>query len=699
MYKLTGKKIHFIRNRYRAYLRSAVLPFVLLVGFTLVSCNLSDAGQTVSSDSISSNTSTSGNDMLSGNYMTSGNLTPTGPQTYTLSAPTAPSSLTVVIYTEGDTVYSNPVLPETVTYYKSGYRSSSYENVTFTYENGAIVLWITPDISDADLTNAHLAFTLPENLLSPEIDDNSDNDNTSEYNNNTGSSNEASQLYDNPGCFFENPLLSSDSDSTEDDLTEDNSVDKPDYITEDGGINLTMDPILYLIDYKGNITSYPLVVQRQTFDIPTLFLTTDTGEDITSRDEYVSGNLVLDGVEYEVSIRGRGNASWWKFAQKSYMLRFDEEISFFGMLPSEKWVLASTYGDLSLIRNCVAMEISGFMENLEYTPAQIPVDVYLNGEYLGVYTFSEKIEVDMDKIDLFSRYDYRTLLHRQEPDIAFLLECGGDLFNQHVIGQEYFYTSHSPRLFLEYPEFDTPYTEDFQYIEDYMNQVDRAFVRGYGYEEYIDIDSWVDWFIVMELTNNTDSAFCRSSFLYKRPGERLRLGPVWDFDMAFGNFYYDNQTYAYWATAEPIYAPAQNHYMTYLYESDAFMLAVRERWDEVKEDLLAVALEAVTNYGDMVAASRVYNNHVRGVSNSGYQVTQIANFIQRRYDWIDMSIHMSDFNRHPATESVPRDEEEVTPLLDENGNPIVMIADENGNIIFVDINGNPIVVSANTVEE
>jgi len=99
------------------------------------------------------------------------------------------------------------------------------------------------------------------------------------------------------------------------------------------------------------------------------------------------------------------------------------------------------------------------------------------------------------------------------------------------------------------------------------------------------------------------------------------------------------------------------------------MLAVRERWNECKEELLATALSAVEYYGAQVEASRVYNNPIRGVSNSSYQVDFLTGFIQRRYDWIDMSINMDDFNRHPATESLPTYETEEIPLL--SGNEII----------------------------
>lgn len=606
---------------------------------------------------------------LSGNEAASAALNPVGntaddaysdpntPRTYTLSVNIgAPAILNAGNPNPSQTASAGP-LPESVTYYKTSYYGTAYDGVTFSFENGVIYLEITPDIDDAMLVNAHIAFQLPEETRAGA---------------DSGDIPAAEKLPER-GCYFYPP------DTPE--------TPAPAYIHSDGSIDLTQNPILYIVDSDGATVSYPVATRRQTFDIPTLFLTTDMEAEIASKYEYVSGNFTLDGATYEISIRGRGNTSWRYFTQKSYLLKFDDRVSFFGMVPSEKWVLVSTFRDPSLIRNCVAMDIAACMDHLEYTPKQIPVDVYLNGEYLGIYTFSEKIDVDLQKINMFSGEDYQPPADSEDMDIAFFLECGGDLMRPHVYSQEYFMTAHSPKMFFQYPVLDEPYTDEFYYVYNYMNDLDRALVRGTGYEEYIDVDSWVDWFIVMELTNNTDSAFWRSSFLYRRPGEKVMLGPVWDFDMAFGNFDYDNKSYAYWATAEQVYDLAQNHYMSYLYQSDDFMLAVQERWDEVKEDLLATAMDSIDRNSEMVAASRVYNNHVRGVSSSEYQVNALRNFIQKRYDWIDMSIHMYGYNRHeaPYTVSDPVPEEELFP---EGGGETV-----SGNEIPPAINTEP-----NTIE-
>ena len=213
---------------------------------------------------------------------------------------------------------------------------------------------------------------------------------------------------------------------------------------DDGSVNLLEHPLLRVTDAKGNSASYPVSCRHRDYGMPVLEVFTDSGQPVTDRYEYVPGSLELYGEDYSISVRGRGNASWDKFPQKSYMLKFDEKTSIYGMLECEKYVLASTSADPALIRNCVAMDIAAVMDHLEYTPEQIPVDLFMNGTYMGIYTLSEKIDVASDKISLFSKKSLDELNREDEKDIAFMLECGGDLFQQHVYGQEYFFTPIHP---------------------------------------------------------------------------------------------------------------------------------------------------------------------------------------------------------------------------------------------------------------
>ena len=518
-------------------------------------------------------------------------------------------------------------LPEKLTLYKTSSESSAYSDIDFSVEENTITIGLNLDISDTVLSSAYPVFEL-----------------------------------DGAQCRFYPPEYSGTDDTDFSAL-----ASEYDYINEDGSINLLKEPVLYVTD-AGNDTVMYNIRARYMSDIPVLHINLDDPNISIDRYKTADATLMIDGAEYPMTIRGRGNTSWWNFPQKSYQIKFEDETSLLGTEPSDKFALVPTYLDNSLIRNPLSAKLAACLDNMEYNPYQTPVDIFLNGKYIGVYTFSEKIDAAMNKVNLFSdNFDVPSAYiaspaetHDESvntsadalPETPFLLETGGDFRVPHTMGKDFFTSTYTPKLFFKYPEFSTANTDEFKYIKKYIDDTGNAIYKHTGYDNYIDTASFVDWFILMELTCNTDSAFWRSTYIYKRPGDKLMIGPVWDFDRAYGNFHNDNKTYKYWASAEQVYDLAQNHWFSYLYESDEFMVAVKFRWDEKKDELLGTALDAIDEYGDAVRYSRSYHGAIYGNYGGDSSLKSLKNFVIKRYNWIDESIHMEDFNRRPAPYTV-----------------------------------------------
>ncbi len=521
------------------------------------------------------------------------------------------------------------LVPDKLTLYKTSDRTSSYADTEFSIEGNVITIGLTLDTNDKVLYSSYPEFSV------------------------SGGSCEYVGFSDDTGL-----------------------------------IDLTEKPTLRVTNSNGEFSDYTVCADYLT-DLPVLHIDLNDPSKPIERYNTVSANLMIDGENYPMDIRGRGNTSWWSFAQKAYLLKLDDRAPLLGWDASDKWILVPTYIDRTLIRNPVSMEMASVMDNLEYTPRQIPADVFLNGEYAGVYTFSECLDPGEGKVDIFTADtyvpgsgeafealasgEYITTVSSNEglTEIPFFLECGGDLRSPQTFTKDYFTTAYMPKLFFHYPEPDATYSDEYRFVQSYMDQVGKAIKSGEGYEEYIDVDSWVDWFIIMELSCNTDSGFWRSTFMYKRNGEKLMLGPLWDFDRAYGNFANDNPSYRYWSMAEQVYDLAQGHYMSYLYESDEFMEKVRDRWDEKKEELLATALESVDEYGRMTRTSSVYNGKRWGTYVSDKNLENLKSFIKKRYEWMDESLHMEGFNRHPAPFTVsdpkPDEPEAIDGILPDGG--------------------------------
>lgn len=385
---------------------------------------------------------------------------------------------------------------------------------------------------------------------------------------------------------------------------------------------------------------YKLNFIRVTHDIPVLHLNTD-GE-INSKSEYVTCTLNIDGAEYSASVKGRGNASWNIFPKKGYRIRLDEGAELLGLEKDRDFVLISAYPDQSLIRNAVGLSMSSVLDGLEYTPNYVICDLFLNGEYRGVYTLAEKIEFSKDKLD-----------YKNTSEPSYLLEVGWDFNDEMVYGKNFFDSRYIERIVIKEPDIEVKYSDEAKYIIEYLKKTEAAIEALDGYEEYIDVDSFIDFMIALELSCNTESAFYRSCYFYLPDGGKLKFGPMWDFDMAFGNHNLDNDDYDTLFTVDtphPYLGKNGVTWFTLLWEDESFREKVAARWNEVKEELLSAALNTLDAEYERVRASadenfnrwdilgkKVGESPKYSYSHDSYEehIEYLRQFITSRYEFLD----------------------------------------------------------------
>lgn len=406
-----------------------------------------------------------------------------------------------------------------------------------------------------------------------------------------------------------------------------------------------------ITDTAGLSQEYSFRIVPDGKNIPVLSIYTDGP--VENRIDYVNGKIYVNGDNTEafagknidgatLRIRGRGNASWDRTDKKSYRIKLDEKASVLGLKKDRDWVLVSNYYDKTLLRNVVAHSMAQQMDHLYYTPTHILVDFFLNGKYMGVYAIADKIEESNSKVDVYNG------TNPEEP--GFMIEIGWDYSQPYVRDRDYFDTELLIRLFVKEPEITAQNTPELLYIKDYLKKTEDAILAGEGYEEYIDVDNMVDWFIITELTNNTEMAFYRSCYLYKPEGGRITMGPVWDFDMAFGNHEGDISNYDGWASAEATYSYVNDTWTTYLIKDPKFMDKVRARWLEVRDRLLETAKNTIDTQYALVKESADLNFKLWNiidqkvglgrVDHKKYntyelQIEFLREFIIKRAAWID----------------------------------------------------------------
>lgn len=280
-------------------------------------------------------------------------------------------------------------------------------------------------------------------------------------------------------------------------------------------------------------------VITKEYQIPVIYIDTDGKAPVKDKDNYVDGTIKVsdpkayfsETTEFEarMKIKGRGNSTWG-MPKKPYKIKLDDKAGILGIAKDKEWVLLANYSDKSLLRNTTAMEISRIL-GFSWTPVMISVEFYLNGEYQGVYTFTEHKKVSKDRVNI------------DTSDDSFYIE----LENEDVDEPCWFKTGlYGVTAMVHEPE--NPTAEQAKYLKDYFDDMEYRFSRigyssDYNYEDYIDVQSFINYYIIEELTKNPDGNFRKSTFLTKEKGKKLELYHVWDFDLTMGNCnYWDDRS-------------------------------------------------------------------------------------------------------------------------------------------------------------
>lgn len=386
------------------------------------------------------------------------------------------------------------------------------------------------------------------------------------------------------------------------------------YLSVDGNLQIsgfTVQNFANKIKYEakmkdGSVKTYTVQMSFPIKpDLPVIKIKTVNGEQIKDKKNYVKGTVTItdpDGLYWDTpelvlemtkdGIRGRGNTTW-DMPKKPYKLKFDSKVSIFNLPEDKEWVLLANYADKTLLRNVVAMKLSEIV-GMKWTPAMLPVEVYLNNDYIGCYTFSEHKKVSKNRVnldivtetdntgDLLTGDYYFEIESRQDETTCFLSAI-----------------NHIPMMFSDPEE---PTSEQFDYIYNYFRDAELALNGGdfkdpeKGWQKYIDAESFAKAFIVNELTKNIDGNMRKSSFMTKERGKKLEMYHLWDYDLTIGNCDYMDSMSGGIATNGPegwfIKTTSMDQGINWyirMSQDPAFCAKVKEIWNRVYPELQEVA--------------------------------------------------------------------------------------------------------------
>ena len=299
----------------------------------------------------------------------------------------------------------------------------------------------------------------------------------------------------------------------------------------------------------------------------------------------ISGTEDYDFANEKARLRGRGNSTWWLGEDKRPLrFRFEEERSLMGSdYEATDWILLANLFDKSLIRNYSALTLAGNLDGLDFTPVPHHMHLYVNGEYMGVYLLVDERDVNEGRLELEFNIDPTISDYFFELDIR-----SADDVEDIVVVNGWPYD-------VRFPSASARTQGHMSYLQTFIQTVSDL-IRVGDLDEitnWIDMDSFVDFYIVQELFKNTDAYFTSIFMHIKGQGEdrRLFMGPVWDFDLCAGNVSGLRMGHG----PEHLHVAIFNYWYRYLMDIDEFRERVRDRWNEVKYNEISETLWHVRN--------------------------------------------------------------------------------------------------------
>ncbi|MDR2480591.1 MAG: CotH kinase family protein [Treponema sp.] len=375
-------------------------------------------------------------------------------------------------------------------------------------------------------------------------------------------------------------------------------------------------------------------------------------------------------------VKGRGNSTWnanyytngyqqVTVNKKPYSIKLTSKTKMLEMPKHKRWNLMANLFDKTLIRNDAGLFMGNVFDKLPWTARTEQVALYFNGQFNGVYGLTEAIKIDENRVNIAE-------LSVDNPGGGFIVEVFSSSKTNSGDDPAYFFTttringplsSGFPSKGFSISEPDSGLTTEI--INSVKTKVqkleDKIYTAKLGaaddYSNYIDVDSLIDWYLVMEISKNPDANFLASVYLYYDPARgKFFMGPVWDFDLAFGNAWHYSAT-----SGQPydfhikVTSSMSSSWIPELFRDTEFSRRVRERYQAKRGELGTRLLAFIDERAASMQAAQQRNFEKFNIMNarfwnwqaSGYgqqpalpgsyqaEISHMKNFITQRLEWLD----------------------------------------------------------------
>lgn len=333
----------------------------------------------------------------------------------------------------------------------------------------------------------------------------------------------------------------------------------------------------------------------EELSLPVMQINTEDAAEIVSKEDYLTCTVTVSNADEEycfmqstARIRGRGNTSW-QMPKKSYKLKFDSKVDLFGNGKAKTWTLIANYGDPSLLRNYFAYNIANaLLDGLDYTTTTQNIELYVNGEYLGVYLVCEQHEAGTNRVDIDEEMQDEN--GEVKANTGYLLESDAYVISEGGIEDQDYFIVNEQTYAIKSPDTEEAYyiehkDEFVSFIKDKVQTALDTLQTENTPENYelilgcIDFDSFVDGYVIDELFHLGDLEYTSFFLYYDNRDGLIHRGCIWDYDFSSGNCAYHPSS----CSPDSLWAVNISWYR-YLLQHDEFVQAVAARLKTLEEN-------------------------------------------------------------------------------------------------------------------
>jgi hypothetical protein len=380
----------------------------------------------------------------------------------------------------------------------------------------------------------------------------------------------------------------------------------------------------------------------------------------------------------KIAIEIRGSSSQI-FPKKQYGFETidstgeDKDVSLLGFPTESDWILYAPYSDKSLIRNVLAYKLANNIGR--YASRSRLCELVLNDEYMGVYVLLEKIKRNKDRVDISKLTEADTTGDNLTGGYILKIDKKDGGYNSGWYSDYRPYSNAWQTIYIQYhyPKPESILDVQKKYIksivdsfETTMNSPEFADTLK-GYTSFIDVESFVDYFILSELSRNVD-AFRLSFFFYKDKNskdKKIKAGPLWDLNLGFGNSdYYNASSTEGWQinylTTDPTFLQSDYYQVPFwwkkLFSDKEFKNKIKLRWKEFRENELSIPnIMAIIDSITILLSESEERNFERWDILDEYiwpnayvggsyenEISYLKNWIINRLNWMDEELDFID---------------------------------------------------------